>query len=56
VETLDDQTPGVREAAAASLKTLTGVDFEQDKEKWAMWWQEQLKALKAGSDKKNIEE
>jgi len=42
---LADKAAGVREAAQGSLETLSGMDFAGDQTKWAMWWQQQLRAM-----------
>jgi len=45
IASLADKTPRVRQAAAESLKSATGIDYETDQDKWQAWWQEQRKQM-----------
>lgn len=45
INTLADSAPRVREAAAESLTTMSGIDFGMDQGKWQTWWREQRKEM-----------
>jgi hypothetical protein len=40
IEALEDDDAQVREAAAGSLRRLTGQEFGADQAKWSQWWEE----------------
>lgn len=40
-----DKAPRVRQAAADSLVTMTGVDYGTDHDKWRVWWSGQRKQM-----------
>lgn len=45
VSALADAAPRVRQAAAESLKAMTGIDYGTDQDRWQQWWQEQRKQM-----------
>jgi len=45
ITTLDDEDTQVREAAVESLATLTGKQYEMDKQKWEQWWEVQKQEM-----------
>ncbi len=45
IHALADKAPRVRQAAAESLTSSTGIDYGTDQEKWQVWWQQQRKEM-----------
>ena len=39
IQALKDSDKGVREAAAWALRTITGMEFGEDSDRWMQWWQ-----------------